>query len=153
MHEFFKLRVRPWGFLTAAGFLALLGSVAGFLGRHAWWLDIGSHFRVQYTILFAVLAACYLVGKKRGWTLACLVLAIVNFIPVATYRFPTKGYRLGRIHAQGQQGTDATTLHRPFHPRGRVCDRVYGLCLRDKVYRPLLSRLSHYLVDIRPLTK
>ena len=92
MHAFFKLRVRPWGFLTAAGFLGLLGSLAGFLGRYAWWLDIAAHFRVQYTILFAVLATCYLVGKKRGWALACLSLAVINFIPVATYRFPTREY-------------------------------------------------------------
>ena len=92
MHDFFKLRIRPWGFLTAAGFLGLLGSLAGFLGRYAWWLDIAAHFRVQYTILFAVLAACYLVGKKRGWAFACLLLAVINFIPVAAYRFPTREY-------------------------------------------------------------
>jgi endonuclease/exonuclease/phosphatase (EEP) superfamily protein YafD len=78
--------------MTAAGCLALLGSVAGFLGRYAWWLDIGSHFRVQYTVLFVVLTVCYLVGKKRGWALACLLLAIINFLPVASYRFPARGY-------------------------------------------------------------
>jgi endonuclease/exonuclease/phosphatase (EEP) superfamily protein YafD len=92
MNDFFKLRVRPWGFLTAAGFLAFLGSMAGFLGRYAWWLDIGSHFRVQYTVLFSVLAICYLAGKKRGWAVACLSLAVINFIPVAAYRFPTREY-------------------------------------------------------------
>lgn len=92
MHDFFKLSVRPWGFLTAAGLVGLLGSVAGFFGRYAWWLDIGSHFRVQYTILFALLAACYLVGRKRGLALFWLLLAVINFMPVAAYRFPSRAY-------------------------------------------------------------
>ena len=92
MHPFFKPSIRVWGFLTAAGFLAVLGSFAGFLGRYAWWLDIGSHFRVQYTILFAVLTACYLAGRRWRLALACLSLAVINFGPVAAYRFPTRAY-------------------------------------------------------------
>lgn len=65
MNDFFKLQFRLWGILTAASFLGIIGSVAGFLGQFAWWLDIGSHFRIQYTLLFALLALCYLFRKKR----------------------------------------------------------------------------------------
>ena len=92
MNDFFKLQFRLWGILTAAGFLGIIGSVAGFLGQYAWWLDIGSHFRIQYTILFALLALCYLMGKKRPWALACLIACIINAIPVAAYLLPTRGY-------------------------------------------------------------
>ena len=50
--EFFRLRVRPWGILTAGGLLAVFGTIAGFIGKYAWWLDLGSHFRVQYAVFF-----------------------------------------------------------------------------------------------------
>jgi endonuclease/exonuclease/phosphatase (EEP) superfamily protein YafD len=92
MSDFFKLRIRPWGLLTGVGFLGVIGSVAGFFGQFAWWLDIGSHFRVQYTALFALLALCYMVGKKPRWALACLAFCIVNAVPVAAYIFPARGY-------------------------------------------------------------
>jgi hypothetical protein len=43
-----KFKIRPWGLLTALGFLAGFCTVAGFFGRYAWILDLASHFRVQY---------------------------------------------------------------------------------------------------------
>ena len=92
MNDFFKMQFRLWGLLTVAGFLGVLGSVAGFFGQYAWWLDIGSHFRVQYTALFALLAICYLVGMNPRWALASFAFCIINAIPVVAYIFPTRGY-------------------------------------------------------------
>jgi endonuclease/exonuclease/phosphatase (EEP) superfamily protein YafD len=76
--QFFRLKIRPWGLLTAAGFLAVIGSLAGFVGRYAWWLDLGAHFRVQYTVLFALLAVCYAVGRKKWWAVGALCLMLLN---------------------------------------------------------------------------
>lgn len=88
MSEFFRLRVRLWGMLTAAGFLAACGTIAGFLGRYAWWLDLGSHFRIQYTIFFLLLALLYAAGRQRRWAVAALLMAVVNGAPVAAFLLP-----------------------------------------------------------------
>ncbi len=88
MSEFFSLRIRLWGLLTALGFLAVLGTIAGFFGQYAWWMDLGSHFRAQYVVFFAVLAACYGLGRKSRWAFGALALAFVNAVPVAMFLLP-----------------------------------------------------------------
>jgi endonuclease/exonuclease/phosphatase (EEP) superfamily protein YafD len=88
MNEFFRLKVRPWGLLTSASFIAIIGSVGGFFGQYAWWLDIGSHFRVQYVIFLAVMAVCYFTGKKIRWALGALFFAVLNALPVAAFLLP-----------------------------------------------------------------
>lgn len=92
---FLGFRIRIWGLLTAAGFLGVIGSLSGFLGRYAWWMDLGAHFRVQYVVLFTVLAACYFVGKKNCRAIACLLMAIINFAPVFAFIFPLTAYDSG----------------------------------------------------------
>jgi endonuclease/exonuclease/phosphatase (EEP) superfamily protein YafD len=88
MNEFFSLQIRPWGLLTAFGFLAGLGTIAGFFGQYAWWMDLGSHFRAQYAVFFALLTACYALGKKNRWAFGALCLAFVNAVPVAMFLLP-----------------------------------------------------------------
>ena len=88
MNSFLTLKVRPWGFIGAAGFLAGLATVAGFLGRFAWWLDLASHFRVQYFLFFVVMAVCCGLGGKRRWALGAVALAVVNAAPVCAFLFP-----------------------------------------------------------------
>lgn len=92
MKEFFRLRIRIWGLLTAAGFLGTIGSISGFFGQYAWWLDIGSHFRIQYTFIFLVLTLCYLSGKKWKWALACFAVVIINAAPVVAFLLPPRSY-------------------------------------------------------------
>lgn len=86
--DFFKFRVRLWGLMAAGGAVAAAASAAGFFGRFAWWLDIGSHFRVQYAVGFAALAICYIAGKKKRWAAAALCFAVLNVIPVIAILLP-----------------------------------------------------------------
>lgn len=95
INAFFGLRLGIWGLLTAAGFLGVIGSLSGFFGRYAWWMDLGSHFRIQYVVLFAVLSACYFVGKKNRWAIACLFMAVVNVAPVLAFIVPRIAYDAG----------------------------------------------------------
>lgn len=88
MKDFFRLRVRFWGLLTVAAVLAVLGTIAGLFGQYAWWMDICSHFRVQYVACFAFAAVCCVVGKKKRWVWAAVVLAVVNVLPVAMFLIP-----------------------------------------------------------------
>ncbi len=88
--DFFKFRVRLWGLLAAGGAVAAAASAAGFFGRFAWWLDIGSHFRVQYAVGFAALAICYIAGKKKRWAAAALCFAVLNVIPVIAILLPPR---------------------------------------------------------------
>jgi hypothetical protein len=51
-------------FLAVASGAALFGSVAGFLGRHWWVLDLFSHFPVQYLAACVGLGAIWLALKR-----------------------------------------------------------------------------------------
>jgi endonuclease/exonuclease/phosphatase (EEP) superfamily protein YafD len=87
--DFFSFRLRLWGVVTAAGTLAAATSAAGFFGRFAWWLDIWSHFRVQYAFGFAALAICYLLGRKPRWGLAASLFFVLNAVPVIALLLPS----------------------------------------------------------------
>lgn len=110
-HPFLRLRISVWGVLTAAGFLAGLGTLAGFFGRYAWWLDLGSHFRPQYTALFAALAlGC---AAARRWPAAggALALALLNgalllpFLPLRPSLPPAPGgLRVMLINVNTERG-------------------------------------------------
>ncbi|HBA82463.1 MAG TPA: hypothetical protein DCZ95_00060 [Verrucomicrobia bacterium] len=89
--EFLSLKVRFWGLFHAAGCLAMLGTAAGFLGRHAWWLDLGSHFRVQYVVLFAMLCGFYLIARKWKWAGGAALFCGLNLVPVLMLLFPPAG--------------------------------------------------------------
>jgi endonuclease/exonuclease/phosphatase (EEP) superfamily protein YafD len=87
-----KTAIRPLvcfsGLLTAGAAVAAVASIAGFFGRFAWWMDLTSHFRVQYMLLFVLLAtACAIIKNKRLFW-AAVILVIVNSIPVATHLLP-----------------------------------------------------------------
>ncbi len=87
-NSFFSQRIRLCGLLTVVGYLAAFGTIAGFLGQYAWWMDLGSHFRVQYAILFTFLTIYYALCKKKRWALGALSLAFVNAMPVAMFLLP-----------------------------------------------------------------
>ena len=75
------LRLRPWGMLGALGFCAAAISLAGFFGAWAWWLEILSHFRVQYAAAFLLLAALFALGRQWRAAAGALALALVIALP------------------------------------------------------------------------
>ncbi len=86
-HNFLRLGINPWGLLTAAGVVACVGTVFGFLGRFSWFLDLFSHFRVQYAIGLGVLGLLLLGGRRRRTAAGFLVFACVNLALVLPLYF------------------------------------------------------------------
>lgn len=81
-------RLSPWGLLGAAGFALTIISLGGFLGARAWWLELLSHFRVQYVCGFLVLAGIYALGRKWKHTAGASAMAFVNALPVLLFLLP-----------------------------------------------------------------
>lgn len=67
---------------VAAG--ALAGAFAS-LGHLAWWLELFTHFRVQYAVWLAVGCLALLWLRRPGLALAALALAAVNAAPLLYY--------------------------------------------------------------------
>lgn len=88
LREFFRLKISLWGILTVGALWAGAGTVAGFLGPLAWWLDLFSHFRVQYALFFAFLALCCAVAKRWKAALAALAICPINVAVFAPLFIP-----------------------------------------------------------------
>lgn len=80
--SFFCLGVLPQGLLIAAGVVVCTASLFGFLGQFSWFLDLFSHFRVQYLIGLAILGSLLLVMRRRKTAAIFLGLACVNSLLV-----------------------------------------------------------------------
>ena len=72
--------------------LALLGTVtvwlallASLLGRAAWPLDLFAHFRIQYAVLFILLAATLLILRRWVIASAAIIGLVVSVIPLLPY--------------------------------------------------------------------
>ncbi|NEO86669.1 MAG: hypothetical protein F6J87_20785 [Spirulina sp. SIO3F2] len=85
--SFFSLSVKPWGLFMAGGVLASVGTVFGFLGCFSWFLDLFSHFRVQYLLGLLVLGVLLLVRRRRRTATVFLILALVNLAIVLPLYF------------------------------------------------------------------
>lgn len=78
IRNFFRLSVRPWGLLTAAGVVACSATLFGSLGRFSWFLDLFSHFRVQYLLGLSTLGFLLLAGRRRRTALVFIAFASIN---------------------------------------------------------------------------
>jgi len=88
LRELFRFRISFWGILTMGALCAGAGTIAGFLGPLAWWLDLFSHFRVQYALFFAFLALCCVVTKRWKAALAALAICLINVAVFAPLFIP-----------------------------------------------------------------
>ncbi len=75
---FLRLDLRPWGLLIAAGAIASLATLLGFLGQFHWLLDLLAHFRVQYAIGLSTVGLLLLIGRRPQTAAAFLALALLN---------------------------------------------------------------------------
>lgn len=72
-----RWQVRFDRLLGAALFLAGCGTVASYFGAAGWWLDLFTHFRLQYFVIFA-LAVVLAAWRRQRRGFAYLSLAILN---------------------------------------------------------------------------
>jgi endonuclease/exonuclease/phosphatase (EEP) superfamily protein YafD len=73
-----QLRVRSGGLFELAFWLSGFGTLAGFLGAWAWWLDLFAHFRLQYLLVLLVAAAVLCARRRTTWAIVALALGLVN---------------------------------------------------------------------------
>ncbi len=86
------MKIRGNGLLQATGFMILAGGIASFFGSFAWWLDIFSHFRIQYIAVFSLLTLGCALFWKWKWAAAFLLLFLLNAIPVASFLLPLRPF-------------------------------------------------------------
>ena len=85
--SFLSVSLRPWGLLTVAGVVACAATLFGFLGRFWWFLDLFSHFRVQYLVGLLVFGLLLFLGHRRRTAAMFLVFACVNLVMVLPLYF------------------------------------------------------------------
>ncbi len=78
----FRLRMRITGLLMAAGAVAVMASVLGFFGRWHWFLDLCSHFRVQYALGLVAVSLTLVIPRKRRAAALFSVVAAANLLLV-----------------------------------------------------------------------
>lgn len=72
------LRVTLAGFLTTAGTLICIATLAGFLGQLWWGFELATHFRVQYAVALGLGALALLVWRRRRWASIFVIFALIN---------------------------------------------------------------------------
>ncbi len=72
----------------AAAFLGVLFTLAGLLGRHAWFLEICTHFKLQLAVCFAGYAALELAARRHRHAAASAAFAAVNLFPALLLFLP-----------------------------------------------------------------
>jgi endonuclease/exonuclease/phosphatase (EEP) superfamily protein YafD len=72
----------------AAAFLGVLFTLAGLLGRYAWFLEICTHFKLQLAVCFFGYAALELAARRHRLAAASIALAAVNAFPALLLFLP-----------------------------------------------------------------
>ena len=76
------LKARATGLLQAGALVTAIFSIATFGSHLHRYLELFSHFRLQYLVIAALLAFVLFVLKSRRWAALMLVVALVNVAPV-----------------------------------------------------------------------
>lgn len=86
-----KPRLSWWGLVEVAVALGLLATVAGFLARLGWLLELTCHFRLQLGVVLAVLTVAGLLGRRRILAFTAGLGATVNLALVVIAARPNTG--------------------------------------------------------------
>jgi endonuclease/exonuclease/phosphatase (EEP) superfamily protein YafD len=65
--------------------MACIATLAGFLGRHSWFLDLFSHFRLQYLAGLLGVGLLLAIGRRRVAAAGMLVFAGINLAVMAPH--------------------------------------------------------------------
>lgn len=149
--EFFRLRVRPWGLITASGIVVAVASVVGSLGAYSWFFDLFSHFRVQYFLVLCAVAILLLIPRKRLLATSFGALAVANLcviLPLYVGRTPEhqSGLHpvramLANVNTKTGNATDVSAAIRRFNPDIVILEEVNTKWLAD--LKPVLDTYTH----------
>lgn len=76
-----------WKFLEFGCLLVCAATLAGFLGRSSWVLDLFSHFRLQYLLLLVVACALFILGERYPQAIASGFFAALNLVSIVPLFF------------------------------------------------------------------
>lgn len=137
----FRLSLRVTGLLTAAGAVAVAASVLGSLGRWHWFLDLCSHFRVQYGVGLAVVSLGLVIPRKLRAATFFSTFAVFNLsmvLPLYTGKVQRSGaggrpirVMLANVNTSAGSAEDVSAAIRRFTPDIRVLQEVNGQWLSD----------------------
>jgi endonuclease/exonuclease/phosphatase (EEP) superfamily protein YafD len=155
--EFFRLRLRLWGLITAAGSVAGAASVLGFFGSLHWLLDLCSHFRVQYFLGLSVVALLLLIPRKRGSAAVFGALAAANLgvilplyfgrVSAPTSSGPTVRAMLVNVNTRYGHAASVAAALRRFRPDIVVLEEVNTKWLSDLT--PVLTDYKYSEQELR----
>lgn len=74
--------------MVAVGSVAAACTALGFFGAYHWKIDLFAHFRMQYTIVLALVGAILLGCRARGAALFCGLFLLLNLVVIAPYYWP-----------------------------------------------------------------
>ncbi len=86
------------GLAEAAAFLGVLFTLAGLLGRYAWFLELFTHFKLQLAGCFLFYACLELAARRHRYAAASLTLAAINAIPVLLLLLPSPSRATAHEH-------------------------------------------------------
>jgi len=104
------------GLLQAAATITVIFSLATLANSLHRFLELFSHFRLQYLVVAFVLAVFFTALKHRRWALLMLVVTAVNAVPVAPWYFdnseaaPVSDARLHILFANVKTGNSKTQV-------------------------------------------
>jgi endonuclease/exonuclease/phosphatase (EEP) superfamily protein YafD len=149
-----------WILIEAGSLLVCLATLAGFMGRYSWVLDLFSHFRLQYLILLLIATGLFLLGERHPQALASgsfaginLMLIVPLFIQKATSKpiqpgNPKGTYRV--LLANVLQNNDAFGMVRHLI-RSEEPDFIVLLEVNKTWYDQLRPALEDYPFKVMPL--
>ena len=79
-----------WRVVEGLTALATLATLAGFLGRFSWWLELTCHFRLQYAWALLSSTAVFACGQRQELALASGCASALNFATIAPYYLPRR---------------------------------------------------------------
>lgn len=113
-----KLLSRLTSLLQAAAIVTVVFSLATLADHLHRYLELFSHFRLQYFLAAAILAILMFVLRSRRWAAAMLVLTLINAVPVVTWYLseakapadPNPRFKLLSSNVYGGNGDTAALL-------------------------------------------
>jgi endonuclease/exonuclease/phosphatase (EEP) superfamily protein YafD len=72
-----------WNLLELASLAVCAATLAGYLGRSSWFLDLFSHFRLQYLFLLACATALFIFNERYPQAIASGLFAGLNLFSIA----------------------------------------------------------------------
>lgn len=102
------------GLLQSAALLTVIFSLATFADHLHRYLELFSHFRLQYLVVSLLLALIFFALRSRAWAGVMLIVTAINTLPVATWYLAETdqpdlaGMQLEVLHANVYSGNSNT---------------------------------------------